>query len=288
MHAQFLKKENLGLKVSVIGSFGTHAQNIGIQISSYYHQSYFQLNVSNQWTISTYNLGGRKLFMQNKFSSGFVIFDKNLTVDFQPTQWYANRQLFGSRYAIGYAYIWYQDNRNTSQRSGAFGFQLNRYFINFENDLFAGQGKDRFRTGQLQVDYFDGLNYYLMGLQLWTGETRGAEWKTDAPVKHPYGYRDLSQTPYGKTSHGIFYVGLKQHLDYENFLVYKAGLDDELVRHLFQNRLSHDLPFFPKNWKRNTPHYPMLQDNGTPIIFEGSKRKTKPFIEIGVNSPDTY
>lgn len=288
MHAQYFTKEGFGLKLSIIKNFGTHSESTGLNISGYYQLPYFQVNLSNQSTFSFYTLGKKKLFVQNKFSSGLVIFDKNLTTDYTQTQWDATRQQTAAKYSIGYAYIWYRDNRQTSQRSGAWGVQLNHFFVHFENDLFAGQGRDRFRTGQLEIDYFYREQYVLLGLQLWTGETRGAEWKTDSQSLHPYGYRDLSNTAYGKTSHGIFYVGFKQALDYENFAVYKLGLDDELIRHLFQNKLSHDLPFFPKHWKRNTPHYPMLQQNGLPIVFGGTKRKTKPFAEVGINSPYTY
>lgn len=288
MRAQYFKNEGFGLKLSIIQSFGTHTQSTGFQISAHFKTAYFQFNTSNQLSLSTYNLGKRKLLIQNKFSSGIVLYDKNLTSDFIHTEWNDVRQQSGAKYALGYAYIWYKDNRQTSQRSGVWGVQLDHWFLLFENDLFAGQGRDRFRTGILQVDYFHRQNYYLLGIQLWTGETRGAAWKTDAPTLHPYGYRDLSNRPYGKTSHGLFYIGFKQSLAYDNQAVYKLGVDDEWVRQILQNKLSHDLPFFPKKWKRNTPHYPMLKQNGEPIIFGGKRRKLLPFTEVGINSPQTY
>ena len=68
----------------------------------------------------------------------------------------------------------------------------------------------------------------------------------------------------------------------------QGGIDDEGIRHLFQNKLMHDMKFIPSKWEHmNNPHIPMLQPDGTAYLFKTGQlvRKPKPFFEIGLNNP---
>ena len=64
------------------------------------------------------------------------------------------------------------------------------------------------------------------------------------------------------------------------------GIDAEQVRHVFQNRIVHDMYFIPERFiGYKNVHYPMLQKDGTPFLQRpGQKvRKPKPFFNLGLN-----
>ena len=63
--------------------------------------------------------------------------------------------------------------------------------LKFENDLFAAQGRDRFRTGAFGVSYLqDQLKYHLTVL-MWTGETRGSVWTKASTPLMPNGFKSI-------------------------------------------------------------------------------------------------
>lgn len=180
------------------------------------------------------------------------------------------------RYSLSYAHYWYWDTRNTTQRSGAWASEIANVFVYFENDLFAGQGRDRFRTGTLQLMYRDSLNLWSANTLIWTGETRGAKVMKDARYLSSRGYLDLSEQLYGKSSHGIFSLSYQRAFSLQNFGV-ELGIDDERIRHFFQNKLVHDFPYFSKHSHLHNRHLPMLDQEGNPFIDSNSQklRKTK-------------
>src|SRR5690554_5168722 len=62
-----------------------------------------------------------------------------------------------NEFAVAYNYLWYFDNIGTSQRSGGWGVHIQQFSIYIENDLFAGSGRDRFRTSHASISYHDDL-----------------------------------------------------------------------------------------------------------------------------------
>ena len=184
------------------------------------------------------------------------------------------------KYGLAYSYIWYRDNKSTSQKSGAVGFHVNRLSILHENDFFSGFGKDRFRTGDITICLQDSLTKYISGIQLWTGETSGTRIKENKENKTKR-YKNLSDLPYGRTSNGIFFIGISNKIYLNNNLNIKLGLDSEQIRHLIQNKLLHDFPLLPK--KNKTPYYPRLDSNGLPTFNKENIKKARLYYSFELN-----
>lgn len=285
--AQVISEKNWGAKLGVIVNFGTHINQVGLRLNVYGTCGFGQINAQNSTTFSLSHLANRKTMWENRFALGGLLLGgkKNSTPDFI---WGALHHQTEYQNAIGYNYQWYKDNRNTSQKSGGWTVQFSDFQIYFENDIFGGFGRDKFRTGHLQLAYrFEDL-VINTGVQLWTGETRGSRWEKTNIDKCPSGFRILEDLPYGKTSHGIFYVGMNHNLESGNFASARIGIDSEQVRHVFQNRISHDLIWLPKRVERHTPHYPRLDENGCPIFFKKDMRKNLFFRQLGINNTWAY
>lgn len=285
LNAQFLRwhKPNAGIQGGLVLNFGSHETSIGVFGKAFVGFDYAQLNVGNTFKWNLFNLGKRKLFYENRayFGAALMVGKDKAYTDFELDGLAHQTQ---KDFAVSFNYLIYTDNAGTSQLSGAWGLYLRNVQLRFENDVFAGQARDRFRTGILTISYRNSWYKLNAGLSIWTGETRGSTWEKLAGEKMPSGYRSLEDLPYGKTSHGIIYVGGQFLMPIgNNHYSVKVGIDSEHFRHFFQNRLIHDLSLLPKKVKRNTPHYPRLDEDGCPTFERNSVRKTVPFIQFGLN-----
>ncbi len=285
--AQAIQEENWGVKAGLVVNLGSHVNQIGVSVNAYGTYAFGQLNLGNSTTFSFSNLAKRKKFWENRITLGAMILGgkRDNESDFI---WGGLHHQTRYQNAIGYNYLWYKDNRQSSQKSGGWTLQLSDFQLFFENDIFAGFGRDKFRTGHLQLAYRYDDFVFNTGIQLWTGETRGSRWEKTNLDKCPSGFRILEDLPYGRTSHGIFYVGANYKLPYENFASARIGFDSEQVRHAFQNRLSHDLLLLPKKVERKTPHYPRLNEDGCPVFFKDDIRKTRFYSQLGLNNIWSY
>jgi len=276
----------VGFQLSFLLTFGTHEMSVGIQAKGYAQFDYAQFNLGDALVCKIYSLGKRRFFFENRAYGGLCLMvgNRNSVIDFELDG--LSHQTHRD-YAVAFNYLIYSDNVATSQLSGAFGLYVKNVSIRFENDVFGGQARDRFRTGIVHITYRTQENKFGIGLNLWTGETDGSFWdKTATTQKMPNGYRTLEDLPYGKTSHGIGYVSVQRRVMNQNVASVKLGIDSEHVRHLFQNRLIHDLIFLPKNVKRNTPHYPRLDKDGCPTFDKKDVRKTKLYFQTSWNALD--
>lgn len=266
---------NGGFKISLLATIGSHQSSLGIGVNTYAGCRYAQLNGGTRIRLFGNNLGKRNNMWEWRHELGAVLMSGP---ENNPTQFEYSGALHQqkSAYSLGYAYIWYVDNVETTQRSGTWNLGLRQFDIQFENDVFGAQRKDRFRTGCLTVSFRDSLNKYTAGLQLWTGETGNSVWNRTPLPKCPNGYRDLTPLPYGKLNHGIFYLEMKRKIDYNQYFGGRIGWDSEQIRHSVQNRFTHDLILLPKSVQRNTPHYPRLDINGK-IVF--SRKEARPPVE---------
>lgn len=271
-----------GFSAGVLFNFGTHVHSIGFSFKSYFTNHFFQINAGSTITYNPKSYGNRKNMWESRTYLGGIILGgiKDNSIDFQ-LDGLTHQTKF--RNGIGFNYIWYYDNVGTTQLSGGWSLHIQKVGIYFENDVFGGQAKDRFRTGSLLVTYRYQQMKWGTGIYLWTGETDGAIWNRTISKKFPYGSKDLSQLPYGKTSHGILYSSAVYNLNYGQLAQLKIGIDSERFRDVIQNRIIHDLIFLPKNFERKTPHYPALNKDGMPIIDNNEIRKTKLFIQAGLN-----
>jgi hypothetical protein len=286
--SQIYIKNNFSLGFGVNASIGSPINKIGFTLGVAYQYKAFAAHANTNLDFNLNHYGKRKSFLQSKNSVGVQFFGgKGNQWNENPAQVFA--RLCNEQFGLGYDYIWYLDNVGSSQRSGAFGLFIDKMRIYFENDIFAGQGSDRFRTGYVFAQYshrqfIQGqlqLFHFQLGTSIWTGETRTTVTKFDSINK--CNYKDLSQNKFGKTSHGILFLGFSQQLDPLYQIGFKLGVDSELVRNSFQNQLFHNLKFIPSKKINRTANYPMLDQNGKPIFDKKMRRKDKLFLIGGLN-----
>lgn len=193
------------------------------------------------------------------------------------------------RYALGYSYNIYLDQRMTSQVTGSVNMQINKIELSFENDLFAHGYYDRYRTGALRIGYADSNVHAGVQLILWTGEHNGKR-ITDSVYPGPHGYMDLTNGRHGRYSNGIA----------SGFLQYRAGtatgmaavgIDAEQIRNVVQNKFMHDMPFVPTRWKKHTnAHIPMVSRDGSPFLYKFGQRVKPmgPYLQLSLNDTGIY
>ncbi len=282
VRAQNYFTQHVGGSIGLVVNVGSHSNTIGINFKGYYTDYFYQANVNSTFYFHGRNYGGRTKFTENRSAMGIVLLGgkKQMTPDFLLDG--LNHQT-NYNLGIGYNYLWYFDNKGTSQRSGGFGLHIKKLSIYHENDFFGGRGRDRFRTGHINISYRTENIRYSAGINIWTGESRGSPWQKVGWNKCPNGYRNLEGLPYGKTSHGILYGGILYNLPYNQLAIMRIGIDSEQVRHGFQNRLIHDLVFLPKSVKHDTPHYPRLDSLGCPIFEKKDRRKDLLYFQFGAN-----
>jgi hypothetical protein len=285
--SQLIQEDHWGLQVGLTANFGTHINQFGIKVQGYYTQEFVQINAGNHFLINASNLANRQDYIENRINVGAVLLaGKRNSV---PTFIFdgLNHQTQYS-YGFGYNYLWYLDNTDTYQVSGGFGFHIKQFSLLIENDIFSGNGRDRFRTSFTQLNYHNEMINFKFNTQLWTGETWGTELKNLEDKPYQVGYKDLRSTLYGKNSHGILSIGVDYYLFYGNSLSASIGIDSERIRHGLQNRFMHDKPFIPKRWRKPNVNYPMLDKFGLPIHNKEQARKTNFFFQFGLNQPTTY
>ncbi len=278
-------RDHFGGTIGITMGIGSHNSLFGVNINGYYTDYFYQINLGTRISFSPRSYGDRRNFWESRSTAGLLIIGgrKDRQIDFELDG--LNHQT-NKNFGIGYNYIWYHDGSGTSQTSGGFGLHIQNFSMYHENDIFGGQGRDRFRTGQFHFSYRHLRHKFTAGVQLWTGESRTArliEGEGDCDCNS--GYRDLSATKFGKTSHGILYLGWRQEHAFGQNSNVRIGFDAERVRHIFQNKLIHDLGVFIK---RPTPHYPMLDENGNPTFDVSQVRKSKLNFSIGANTGWAY
>ncbi len=280
-------KPGAGVKATILVSFGSHQNAFGFKLDAYTGNDFVQINAGITTRYFLTNLGKRTHFGEMRLSAGGVLmFGK--AGNPRNMDWDGPLHQSKSDYSIGYAHYWYLDRVGTSQRSGAWNLGIRHIDLLMENDVFGGQAKDRFRTGGLVVSYRDSLYKASIGLAIWTGETAETVWdKTPLPGA-PNGYRDLSSRPYGKLNHGILYGEFIHRFTGVQTAGTRLGWDSEQIRHVFQNKLSHDLVLFPKKMIRRTPHYPRLDENGNNVFTRKEARKPQLYFQTFLNDGLPY
>ena len=288
LHAQPIALKPFAL-LSVHAQLGTPVNRFGSQLKVGITHPNTTVEFNYRLTFAISDWGGRKNFVEHRWSPGIWLMTGKEERSFPYFFSNALYNPYNQPYGIGYHYIWYRDEVQTHQKSGSFSGIIGRLAFAFENDLFAGEGRDRYRTAALDLSYQLTAHQLLhLGFNLWTGETRGAPILEEGSADYPYGYRDLRETLYGLTSHGIIYAGITHRLMVSQYASTRIGWDAEGVRQLLQNRLAHNLSIFPKNWFPHTPQYPMLDERGYPVTLGGTKRRGKPYFSAAINQPLTY
>jgi hypothetical protein len=136
------------------------------------------------------------------------------------------------RHNVKFTYIVHLDNRKTSQASGSLEYLFSSDHFSagflFEDDFFALQNRDAFRTGALETALwidppFLPFSFSLFGgTKIWTGPAIG-----NKSAREVY---DLSSSRYGNYSAGILYAGVGV-----NTVRLSIGWDSEKIRNVIQN-----------------------------------------------------
>jgi len=273
---------DFGVHIGISATVGTHLDNLGFYVRSNLNYKFIQLNQSADFQVSAFSYAGRRNLLEVRNAFGMVLLagKRDHTPSFQYDALNHNTRY---HYGLGYNYVFYNDNRGTSQNSGGFALHLGKLSIYHENDVFAGQAKDRFRTGNARVSWTDSLYQLAVGVDLWTGETANTLWQKICTPKMPNGFRSLEDKDYGGTSHGIAYAEIRMNEPFALHPYLRLGMDSEEIRHAIQNRFFHDLIFLPKNIERSTPHYPRVDEHGCAVFEAKQRKKDRLYLQLGLN-----
>ena len=283
--------EDFGGSGGITFNLGTHFQRVGVFVAGYYYHNFFQLNAQARWYFNFKNLGPPLKGHEGQFSLGTVFSMGEYDEEQNPFISSVGNQT-GRKYSIGYAYNFYLDQRETSQSTGTIGVQLNRVDIIVENDILGSLGSDRYRTSGIFLGYR--IDDYRMGLNttFWMGNADSPKVKKIRDNSFArFGYKDLSEAEYGKYSHGLLSVQLEHVFPHSQTGRLNLGLDSEHVRNYVQNKVMHDLYFWPEKWNpaRNY-HVPMLDSDGFPYTYQ-PEQEVKPtifFFDASLNPPYFY
>lgn len=281
LFSQSYFEKHFGASIGLAVNLGSHQSSFGITVNAYWTDYFVQTNASSSVSYILYDLGERKRFWEIRNAAGLLLMagKKEKRIDFQLDA--LNHQT-PYNYAVGFNYISYLDKAGTSQLSGGFVAHIKNLAIYHENDIFGGQTRDRFRTGQFHFSYRYEDYKFGVGLKLWTGETRNAPFVDSVSNKMRGGYRILENLPYGKTSHGILYGSFVANLPFQQNAFIKLGIDSEQIRHGFQNRLIHDLLFLPKKVKHHSSHYPRLDKEGKAVFNKDDAKPSLYYFQFGL------
>ena len=297
MQAQVEVGSGLGLGCSggLSLQFGTHLNRLGLSGHLFYVRDFAQVNLHWRGTYQLSGWGPRNPALsgwETQASLGLALSWGQ--VDSLPNPFVSPVSLQTGRfYGVAYAYNFYFDQYQTTQRTATFGLHLYRLQIATENDALIGGIDDRYRTGSLQIHYRFPTTQVGLNTILWTGDARDRKVKrvTDSDYPSRFGYKDLSEARYGRFSHGILAATLKQDLGFGQLVEVQAGLDAEQIRHGLQNRFIHDMMFVPDGIiKAKNVHYPMLTPSGEPYLYRPDQRirPARFFFQAGLNPEFCY
>jgi hypothetical protein len=268
----------LGLRLSA--SIGSHQHYYGVGVHAGLEYRSFMLTIGSDVSYRLKDLGQRNRFLESKsYLGASLVTGKNTSV--RDIELGALNNYFTRENSFGYAYIIYSDNAGTSQLSGAFKGEIKGHSLMLENDFFAGQGKDRFRTATLLYRYREALWSGHLGVRLWTGEASGLQVKEIEYHGKQQRYKDLSSNPFGKTSHGILYGGVQYAL-WSQTLGMEVGIDAEQVRHALQNQVAH-ASVWHKRHASKAVAYPMLDKLGYPTFDQTQVRSPRAFFQLSIS-----
>jgi hypothetical protein len=278
VHETSAQRFFLGFRTII--SAGSHEQRVGIGLHVAFQFSRGILSVGNDGSFYLSSWGGRTKMWESRTYFGAA--------------WYADNQKgigdfelgtlknpFSRSSTFGYAYIWYWDNALTQQTSGAFRGEHQGHSVFFENDFFAGQGKDRFRTATLRYRYRWDFWSAHTGIAIWTGETSGVQVETEVINGKTTYFKDLSSLTLGNTSHGIIYGGIRYGPG-RQCIGLDVGMDSERLRHAFQNQMAHHRIWHPKKPEKAVK-YPMLDPFGKPTWESRNVRRALPYFRLSIS-----
>jgi len=285
--------EHWGGRVGATIQFGQPVNRIGIVANVFYKYDFGQLNLEWRGNYNFLSYGPPMKGWESQLTTG-VLFSTGEKKEKEIPFVMPFLQQTRRKYAIGYALHFYNDQIETTQRSGTVSLQFNQFHVIVENDAFGSfKGGDEFRTGAFSFLYqYENWMYELKSV-LWTGVTSGAGTTTFRDTDYPcrFGYRDICGAKYGRYSHGVLAGQVQRVLDYGQAIQLGVGVDSERVRNFLQNKVIHDMYFFPPKWtKVRNLHIPMLDINGDAYTYQ-KDQKLKPaawYLNVALNGSRFY
>ncbi|KOY87910.1 hypothetical protein AD998_18780 [bacterium 336/3] len=287
---QICQAQNWAIQGGICTTLGTHQKNLGFTLRGYVQASPFvQFNGEVTGLYHYKHYSGKKGIGFRTSLGALYGFGKT---DISNKNFLSviNHQM-SNAYALGYAFHYYGNNFQTSQCSGSVTAHFKNWLISLENDVFGGGGKDRFRTSALSTTFQkDNFQYSFQNI-LWTGDTQGAMRVKDSLYPARFGYLDMENQPFGKTSAGIIAFKVNYAWNFGQTFQTSVGIDSEKIRNFFQNALLHDMYFVPQSWIRSeNAHVPMIDDKNEIYLYK-SHQKIRParfYGGISINQTSTY
>lgn len=284
---------NFGGRIGATIQLGKPINRIGLVANIFYHYDFIEADLEWRGHYNFSNYGPPLKGWENQLTSGVTFaFGKKEVAEIPFALHFF--QHTGRKFAINYALHFYKDQIETSQRTGTIALQFDRVHIVMENDAFGSfHGGDEFRTGAFSVFYQKENWLYELKTVLWTGMTSGEGTQTFKDTDYPcrFGYRDICGAKYGRFSHGILGGQVHRYLNYGQTVQVGIGVDSEWVRNFIQNKLIHDMYFFPTAWTNvQNLHIPMLDEEGNAFTYQvGQKIKSASwYLSIALNGGGNY
>ncbi|OFY96469.1 MAG: hypothetical protein A3K10_00010 [Bacteroidetes bacterium RIFCSPLOWO2_12_FULL_31_6] len=287
MSAQLHLGNNYGFNVAVVGALGTHVQRFGIMVQGYAITDFAQINASFRVYNNFRNLGPKGEYAEFNAAVGLCLGygqktqDENLFISSISNQTsYKN--------SVAYSYNIWLNKIKTTQVTGIIALQFNHFSMISENDALAKRFLDRFRTGAFLLQYQNKDFQYSVNGTMWTGKM-GSGVRNDTIFPEP-GYINTENGVYPKLSHGILSAQIKYANEFGQYFQANAGIDAEQIRNVLQNKIVHDLPFFPKKWnKAQNLHFPMIDTKGEQYLYRKEQKIRKPKLFLnGYSSPNVF
>ncbi len=292
VNSQIIENKNLFVNAGIVINGGTILNRVGFFIGGYYVYKQVQVNLYLRPVYNVSGIGTLKQFAEMQTNFGLVagFGQKDSLANKFVTQ---NSNQTRRKYAVGFSYNIYIDKIGTSQPTGTFFCEFNRFGLSHENDMWGEPRTDKFRTAGAKFYYRTEFWKYSGNIILWHGDVFDYHTFKYGNENYPsrFGYKDLSNSKYGKFSHGIISAQISYLLPNLQIITSSVGLDSEHIRNLSQNIIVHDEWFLPEKFiGYKLRHYPMLMENGEPYLFKELQkvRPSKLFINIGLNQSTFY
>jgi hypothetical protein len=285
--AQLEIENNFGFNLGFVSSFGTHFQQFGVVVQGYGVHNFAQINVAFRLYDNVKNLGPKDEHAEINAAIGLCLGygkktkEENLFVN-------SITNHTGYKNSFSYSYNFWLNKINTSQTTGIISFQFNHFSIIAENDLLSKPALDRFRTGAFLFQYQNKNFQYALNCTMWTGKL-GHGVRTDTLFPKA-GYLNTEGGVHTNLSHGLLSGQIKYANEYGQYLQLNAGIDDERVRNVVQNKLIHDMPFVPAKYNKGKNHHiPMLDENGNQYLYHPNQKIKNPKLFLNAfTSPNVF
>jgi len=281
---------NYYAQAGVVFQFGSHQNRVGISVSAKGGRDYANLGLEYNVLYTLSDFGYYEKTFQHILGFKVTTAIDRRDHSFRSFQY----SPFSSNcfYEFHYQYRYYFNHWNTAQTTGEIGLNFGHFYIYHENDLLAAKSVDKFRTAAMRLGYQDSIQSFATSFTFWTGNKDDPKTKRINESKFSrYGYFDLSDTPFGKYSHGVLAVDYIRQLPLANQIGFSLGYDHEKIRNAIQNKFMHDLPFYPKKWNTaKSRHIPMVDQEGNSYLYEEGQqlREGQFYFNIGLNTPEFY